>query len=243
MRLLSRRPDPTRYVMLMCSLPYHGALFAAKQTPLSRLHLDKRLTLMTPADRERLRRIERVIQWDAMEGHLSDPEMVRRANTLLDWLRAEDGGTLYRAVRNRLELRTVVAALRRRHMGYDAPSPDDPAWGIGRWTARIAANWEVRDFGLHAVFHWIGEAQDLLEADDPHGLEKLLLGAAWRDLGRQGQGHEFDFTAVAVYVLRWHIIDRWTRMDAAAAVKRFDALLSDGLGAHATLFEGEGADA
>lgn len=243
MHLLPRREHPTRYVMLISSLPFHGSLFTAKQTPLSRMNLDQRLDMLDERDSERLRRVERVIQWDAIETHLSDPEMVRRADEVLASLAGDGLETLCAAVRNRFELRTAVAALRWRHRGHGPPSAGTEPWGFGRWTRRIAANWNQRDFGLGSQFKWLNDAQACLDNDDPKGLEKLLLGRAWQDLGRLSQGHYFDFTAVVLYVLRWHIIDRWTRMDADEAIHRFDALLLDGLGNHGALFEGEGGHA
>lgn len=230
-----RRDDPTRYVMLIASLPYHGRLFMATQTPLSRRRLERRLAMMTPADRDLLDDVEGVVRWYALPGAATDAEVVARGRALLRDLDAAGLTTLWTAVRNRLELRTVVAALRRRHLGEPAPGPD-AVWGTGRYLKRIRANWDVRDFGLGLAFPWVGEAQGHLDNDDPLAFEKLVLGRAWQDLGRLSLGHDFDLTAVIIYVLRWDIVDRWTQLDGAAAQTRFDALLADGLGEWGELF-------
>jgi hypothetical protein len=117
------------------------------------------------------------------------------------------------------------------------PPESETGLGVGRWNRRILRNWDQRDFGLSVPFPWLGEALDLLDNDDPLALEKLLLGRAWLDLRRLAAGHDFDLTGVVLYVLRWDIVDRWTRRDAEAAQTRFDALLADGLGAYDTLFD------
>ena len=219
--LLSEAGARRRYVMLMSTLPGHGALFAARRTPLSRRNLERRLDMLEPADRRILREVERVVQWDALGSHLSDAEMVRRADAVLERLGREGLATLARAVRHRFEIRTAVAALRRRHRGLGPPAEGE-VWGVGRWTGHMAEHWDETDFGLGRAFDWLNEAEELLEADDPRGFEGLLLGRIWRDLARLGTRHHFDFTAVALYVLRWDVIDRWTRMDAPRAARRFE---------------------
>lgn len=218
--------------MLICSLPYHGPLFAAKRTPLSRIQLDRRLRLLHDDDRALLQRIEALIQWDQIDTDLGDAELIRRADALMAEL---SDPTLRQAVLSRLELRTAVAALRRRHLGQGPPR--DPAkLGYGRYVRRICQNWEQPAFGLAHLYHWLPDAEAHLADGDPLSLEKLLLHRVWSGLGRLSQGHDFDFTAVVLYVLRWDVIDRWTRYDGQAATARYDSLLADALGPHADLF-------
>lgn len=213
--------------MLMASLPFHGRLFERTRTPLSRATLERRLGLLAPPDRALLAEIERVIQWDAMQGTPDDAAMAAASRAMIARLAATRADDLHDAVRHRLEMRTAVAALRARALGRPLLGPGDPPWGVGRWTGRIAANRDRRDLGLARVFPWIGRAAELLETDDPRGLERLLLDRAWADLDRRGRDHRFDFTAVAFYVLRWSMIDRWTRMNAEAAEARFAALVDE----------------
>ncbi len=234
------RHDPTRYVMLIASLPHHGRLFAAKQTPLSRTRLERRLRMMHAEDRALLDAVESVVAWHGLPGDATDADVVQRGQEVLDSLAAAGLDTLWTALRNRLELRTLVAALRRRHRGAPPPGPDE-VWGIGRFLRRIRENWETRDFGLGVPFPWVGQAQDHLDNDEPLALQKLLIGRAWQDLGRLSLGHDFDVTAVIIYVLRWEIIDRWTRLDGAAAQQRFDALLAQGMGDWGAVFERDAA--
>jgi hypothetical protein len=69
------------------------------------------------------------------------------------------------------------------------------------------------------------KAKEKLEAGDARGLEAIVLQAAWDAGARHLAGHAFDFEAVAFYVLRWSLIDRWSRYDATAAAARFTDLL------------------
>ncbi len=239
MSVAAIRGEDTRYVTLMSGLPYHGPLFAAKRTPLSRIQLERRLRLLHEDDRTLLARIEGLLKWDRIDTGLDDAALIREADALLASLREP---TLHAAVRERIELRTLVAALRRRHLGQGSPS--DPATlGHGRWIRAIRRNWRLPAFGLAHAFPWLPEAERLLDASDPLGLEKLLLHEAWTRLGRLSQGHAFDFPAVVLYVLRWDIIDRWVRYDGEAAARRYDALLRGSLGAHANLFAENRANA
>ena len=217
--LFSRSP----YTMLVASLPMHGALFAAKRPPISRLRLEQRLRALTAKDRETLALLEGVLRWSEAQHATDDAAIVERAGQVMASL---ESGFLRRLLLRRMELRSVMAALRRRHAGEPPPAPGRP-WGLGRFTRRIERNWSLPDFGLSAPFPWIGEAQRLLEAGDSLNLEALLLEQVWHELGRAGAEHHFDFEAVVVYVLRWDIINRWTRHDGAAAAARFEELGSD----------------
>lgn len=237
----ARKDAPRRYTMLMASLPHIGDPFARDRTPMSRATLERRLDLLDPTDRETLRDVERVVQWESISTDIADAAFVARAGALCDALEAARLDDLAGALRHRLELRTAVAALRWRHMGHPAPASDDPPWGFGRWTGRIRRRWDAPDLGLSRVFPWIGEAQALLEGDDPKALEQLLLGAARRDLKTRAERHRFDFTAVALYVLRWDIADRWTRLDARKAEMRFARLMDEALAPLGDLFEGSRA--
>jgi hypothetical protein len=218
--------------MLVTSLPYPGDLFTAKQTPLSRIKLDGRLGMLSDADADLLKRIENVLQWSHQPMERSDAQIVAMAKELVEHL---ESPLLRQVVEFRLNLRTVVAALRRRKLGQAAPAAREP-WGYGPWVDHIRRHWSEAGFRLEGAFPWILEANRLLNADDVMGLERLLLGVVWDHLGRAAEGHYLDFEAVVIYVLRWNVVDRWTTYDADAAVERFESLVDSGLGDSATLF-------
>jgi hypothetical protein len=208
-----------RYVMLLTSLPHLGPLFRARQTPLSRPALDRRLRGLEPEDRAVLERVTGVLSWSRLDLDERDATLVRRAEAVLAGL---DSPTLGAAIIHRLEVRTAVAALRARHL--ERPRPPAPAFGFGR-AARIAVRrWEEPHLGLERVLPWLPEARSLLQAGDARGLERLLLAVVWRRLGRLAREHQFDLEAVVLYVLRWQIQDRWTRQHPGLATRRFQTM-------------------
>ena len=228
--------DTDTYTMLISGLPSPEGIFVAKQAPLSRLKLDQRLRVLTPEDAEALRQVEDSLQWDRLPISLSEDEVVERGRRALSQIENE---TIQQIVRDRLEIRTCVAALRRRNRGEPPPAAGT-RWGVGRWVNHIARNWTESGFRLDRTFPWLREADRLMKEGDTVALERLLLEQAWQSVVRQAGEHLFDFEAVVIYVLKWNIIDRWVRYNAEAAAKRFHDLTESALGDYAQLqFEGE----
>lgn len=211
-----------RYVTLISSLPPHvPSLFEARQTPISRIKLDERLLMLQPRDSEDLQRIENLMHWDRMPLGINDREMLQRGRHALGNLHS---GFIREIVNWRLELRTLVAAMRRRRAGQTEP-PSDNGWGYGRWLSRIRRNWHEPGFGLQPVFPWLTELERLFADGDHLAIERFLLGLAWEYYGRMSGDHYFDFEAVVVYVLRWDVIDRWSGYEGREAARRFDELV------------------
>ncbi|MEJ2456511.1 MAG: DUF2764 family protein [Candidatus Thiodiazotropha sp.] len=222
----------TRYVMLITSLPYHGPLFGAHQTPLSRLRLSHRLRILDEADARALQDLSAVLEWIHQSMSVTNAELIVRARRFEEsW----GEGFLTEIMRFRMELRTLYTALRRRRRG-ETSAPNEP-WGFGRWVRHIERYWNEPGFRLQQVYPWVNEAERLIEARDSLSLERLLLGIVWDYLTRISVGHEFDFEAVVIYVLRWDLIARWSSYDGARAVERFDRLVDSGLGRYRYLFD------
>ena len=220
------------YEMLMSSLPYHGRLFGARQTPLSRFQLDKRLAWLSQDDAAALARIESVLQWRRQLLDQTDADFLQQATSVLDSL---DNPLLKDVVQSRLETRTLIASLRMRMFGQPAPHPGI-AFGFGRWVEVIRQHWSEPDFGLARVYPWVLEAESRLRERDALGLEKLFMGQLWAELSRLGFGHYFDFEAVAIYVLRWDLIDRWTHYNDVDAKANILSLADGGLGDYARMY-------
>lgn len=223
--------DPNAYVMLISSLPKPEPIFVAKQTPLSRLKLDQRLRVLPPGHAAVLHRVEEALRWDHLPIELSDADVVDRGRKALAQI---DNEVLTRIIRDRLEIRTCVAALRRRLRGETAPATG-MRWGVGRWVHHIARYWTEPTFRLDGVFPWLREADRLLKDGDSLALERLLLQESWQKLVRQAGEHQFDFEAVVIYVLKWNIVNRWTKYNSEAAARRFQDLTDAGLGRFAAL--------
>ena len=224
-----------QYTMLMTSLPQHSSLFVARHTPLSRIRLDQRLTMLEDADAEQLRLVLDAEEWHRLQHVKNDADTVALARRNLTLIESPLLRTL---VTDRLELRTVVSALRRRHRGDPVPAPHEP-WGFGRWMPIISANWNEPGFRLEPTYPWLSEAVKLLQQRDALGFERLILGTFWDHLGRATEDHFFDFEAVVIYVLRWDLIARWTSYDPQRAAQRFTELMDEGLGDTVKLFDEE----
>ncbi|MEM7053006.1 MAG: hypothetical protein AAF446_00515 [Pseudomonadota bacterium] len=219
------------YVMLIASLPRPGPLFVLKQTPMSRFKLEQRLRVLTPEHAQSLKLVEQVLDWGRLRMHTRDEEVIARTRQALNELESE---TLCNIVKSRLELRTLIAALRMRAAGRAVP-PTSRVWGYGGELARITHNWSAPDFGLSRRYPWLAEADRLIRQGDALALERIILEEAYRDLERRGGLHLFDFEAVVIYVLKWNIVDRWARQNADGASRRFDELTETGLGAFSSL--------
>ena len=212
------------YVTLMASLPAIRFL-SDKAPPINGARLAERLKALAPADAVLVQRLTRIVSWRFIDVAQDDAAFLAEAEALLADL---DSPTLAAALRERLEMRTVVAALRRRHAGEDAP-PKGVRWGFGRHVERLRTGWGQPDFGLAAFYPWLPAAREALEAGNAVALERLLLETAWNQQARHAFGHEFDLEAAAFYLLRWSMADRWARYDADAAQARFRDLLDKAL--------------
>lgn len=214
------------YVMLMASLPALGPMLVARHAPINRVRLQERLRhQLRPEHRAQLNAMSRLLAWSRLPLMGTDGELVRQAQELIPTLTSP---TLAKLVHERLEIRTLVAALRRRHAGHEAPIAEAD-WGYGRFVRRIALAWHEPDFSMRRRFPWVDAARECLEKEEAQGLERILLEAAWRSADRFAAEHIFDFEAVALYVVRWHLLSRWTKYDAEAAAARCGELVADAL--------------
>lgn len=213
------------YVSLISSLPSSERLFLAKLPPISRLRLDQRLKQLSDKDLATLRQVESVLDWSMQDLASSDRELISHAKKVYAGFRSE---TLKTLVRDKMELRTCVAALRHRMQGENAP--DNTHWGFGRWVEHINRNWNERHFALENVFPWLPKAKSFLDKKDAEGMERFILERAFGQLQRFANRHYFDLEAVIIYVLKWNIVDRGTRYNTEAAKNRFTELVEEGLG-------------
>ena len=226
--------DPDVYIMLMTSLPSPEGLFLTKRPPLSRLKLDRRLRVLEPEDAHALKLTEQALHWGEMPITVTDEEIVKRAKKAL---RQIENGAVRLYIRNRLEIRTCMVALRRRHRGEPAPA-HGTVWGFGRWMSHITRNWNEATFRLDNVFPWLRQADQLLKDRNTLALQRLILEEAWKSVNRLKGQHQYDFEAVVAYVIKWNIVDRWGRYNNEEAAERFEELTQAALGDHAKLFEG-----
>lgn len=218
--------EADRYVMLMASLPDLGTPFSETHASVSRFKLEQRLRLLESGDARLLAHIERVIAWNRQEPQMGDASIFKAVDQLLEALQRYPG--VADMIARRMEMRTLVAALRKRKRGDPAPA-EGMRWGYGSWLRYISRHWAEPAFGMELMVPWLPEVARQMELGESLHVERLLVAESWRRIKTDAQGHYFDFHAVVAYVLLWSIVDRWTRYAAKAASERFARLVEQGL--------------
>lgn len=225
------------YVTLVASLPTIGPMLAAREAPISQDRFAARLSMLTDEDRATLTRVADVLSWRRIPLGVSDAEFMANANAVMASLESH---TLRDLVQKRLEMRTLVAALRRRHAGESAPQPGT-AWGVAPLTRRIDAAWGEPTFRLERSYPWLTSARAAVEDEDAAGLERTLIETAWKQAAVLAAWHQFDFEAVALYAVRLNLLTRWTTYDGEIAGTRFAGLVNDAVTAAHDVLRDAGA--
>ena len=188
--------------------------------------------MLEAEDASELASMEGLMFWHRLPFDVTDQEIVARAESVVPSIRSP---LLQEVARWRIELRTVVAALRRRAAGET--TPPEEKWGYGRWVKTVERRWAKPDFGLSGALPWVEELRQLIDKEDAAGVERAQGRVMWQYFSRATLGHYFDFEAVALYVLRWDLVHRWTSYDAGEAETRFGEMLEEGLGEYRRPFE------
>ncbi len=214
-----------KYTMLMSSLPPHNLnLFKTRHPPISKIQLERRLQWLEPQDAEDLEKIQGLLYWANLNDE-TDAEFIQNTEKMLATIK---NSFLRDVISWRLELRTIILALRKRHLAKEKASYET-GLGFGKWPFYIEKNWQQPDFGLSRQIPWINQANELIENHDSFVLEKMLLEMVWQHYEQFGNGHYFDFEAVIIYVLRWDVINRWNKYNSQQALERFSSILQSNL--------------
>lgn len=224
--------DAGDYYTITASLPALPRFDRARRLPITRRQLDARLAMLADDDRETVRALERFLEWQHHPIEEDNRAILAAYGTLL-----EDTGnaTLRDMMIHRMNLRTVMAALRRRHGGHGPPGAGE-IWGAGRWVRHVEANWSDPHLGLSAAQPWVTQAADLLADGESLELERLLMGLVWDHLDQLTQTRPFSLERVLAYVFQWDILNRWLAYDAAAARERLEDLAGDAIDGYSPLF-------
>jgi hypothetical protein len=208
-----------RYYQLVASLPALPDFRRTRRLPLSRRRLEERLALLHPDDLAELTRAERLISWRRQPVSRTTEQIAAMYDEVMATTRNRE---LRNIVDFRMNMRTVMVALRLKRQGKGAPS--------GR------SRWADPEFGLVAVFPWIPEAREFLDQGDAMELESLMMGLSWKTLRRVADGHPFGFESVFAFAYKWDILRRWLSYDAEKARQRFEELILEVTVDHQNLF-------
>jgi hypothetical protein len=219
-----------RYYQLVASLPALPYFRRTRLLPLSRRRLEERLALLHPDDLADLLRAESLVSWRRQPVTRTTEEIAAMYDDVM-------ANTQNRALRQivdfRMNMRTVMVALRLKRQGKSPPSE---RWGVGRYTRMIESRWAEPEFGLAAVFPWIPEARELLDRGDAMELEGSMMDQSWMQLSQIADAHPFGFEQVFAFVVKWDILHRWLSYDADKARQRFEELILEVTSDHRDLF-------
>ena len=141
--------------------------------------------------------------------------------------------TLRNIIKFKMTMRTILAALRRRHRSI--PS-EGMAWGIAPWVSHIERNWNEDNFKLAPLFPWVPEARQLLETEETLKLQKCVMHLSWNYLNHVTEGQYFTFDVFLTYLFKWERLNRWLLYNKHNAIVRFEKLTMEALGEYNRVF-------
>ncbi len=213
------------YYTLIASLPALPTHFDVDRTPISRQRLRQVLKQLTAEDAATVQQLATFFSWDRQLIEQSDDEIRQRYEALM-----QNPQPLIRDIVNhRINVRTIVAALRQRRDGLDPPT------AAGNLVGTIKRNWNDPAFGLGRRFPWIEVFSEHLLAGETAKAERAVFEASWTNWSRIAAQFTFSFEAVPLYLARWEIVDRWTSRNRETGKERFDQFIQETLGEYAAL--------
>ena len=217
------------YYMLICSLPALPTRFEVDRLPITLERLETRLRLLEPEDAEEIGRMFAVFKWSAQFGETHDEAVVKRYGELMQQITRP----LVREILTAgIEMRAIVAALRRRRHGLGPPPV-----GMSRWFEHIRRHFNQPDFALGHVHPWLVPFEQSLERGEVLTLYKKQLGELWARLRKSSQEYDtFSFEAVVLYIARWDIIRHWVQLQPERGRAVFETLVTEALGEYAKLY-------
>ena len=220
------------YYTLLAGLPALPRFDRAERLPISRERLHQRLGMLTRKDAWLLERSAPFLTWQKDAPDVTDREMVIRFNRLVKHI---TGSALNSLIDFAVDQRTIMAALRRRHRGVIPPTSEE-LWGLGRYVRHIERNWETPYFKLAAVYPWLTQAKQHLEAGEVLALDLLLKNVLWDHLDRTAPSYHFNFPAVISYLMKWDILAQWITHNEGKAKERFEGLVKEIIDGQPQLF-------
>jgi len=216
----------TNYFHLVASLPHMPRTFDVEQLPISRIRLQQRLTLLGDADKAVVEQVQGFLLWDRQHPERTDDQVQQEYDRLMKTI---TNNLVRDIIGHRMDVRTITSGLRRRRLGLAPPS------AAGHYVEPIRKHWDHPDFRLAREHPWIPVFRLHLEENEPLPAERQLLMATWNRWVKLADEFHFSFETVLLYLARWEIVDRWTRLNESLGHQRFETLLAETLGDHARI--------
>ncbi|KGK42656.1 hypothetical protein LH51_05550 [Nitrincola sp. A-D6] len=208
------------YYTLVVALPWlQEQMEKCTQLPLSRIALEKRLTLLSDADRQLLNLAEQLYHLPSKgDSTLPDRDRVMQWQRQLDSFPSE---ALRASIGLRLEMQTLLAAFRYRRRPETSV---EHFQGFGRWTPWIRRHWQEPFFGLETQVDYLEELGLLFEQGRTGDLQTRMDDYLWQNLLATERSHHFTLETVICFVLRWGLAEKRLSGDADAALTAFEGL-------------------
>jgi hypothetical protein len=207
------------YYTLISSLPRLPRDFEDGDVPITAAALRRRLSMLDHEDRRVVQQLSDFFRWDRQPPDRTDAEIRATHQRLI----AEIGNPLVaRLVNHRIEMRTLVAAVRCQR--DNLPPPELPELPLSVWIHR---HWDQPGFRLSTRFDWLPSFCQALDDDQPQQAQRHLFAELWKVWSRLDQRYHFSFESVVLYLARWEILHRWASQDATRGQQRFNDLVDE----------------
>ncbi len=207
------------YYMLITSLPRHSRQYKIKQTPISRIQLEKRLKLLTESERNILNNLINCL-WDSwFDPKLSFQATMTKSKTLL----ALNMPFINELIHWFFDIRSLFVALRLRKTESQPPTNPQEYWS-SQWNTRLIKNWDRPDFGLKSLYPWLLAVSSIRDITGQAFVEDTLLTLIWKHLDSIEARHFYDFEALIIYLMRWNIVNYWSQFNEKIASDRIHEL-------------------
>ena len=210
------------YYTLVTALPDLPPLAKCKQLPISRIALERRLTMLSDEDHQQLKLAENLFRFTSDEQtYLSDQKRVYQWQSQLQQIHSEP---VRHCLMQRLEWQSILAALRQRQQPEHGP---EQFYGFGRWVTRIRQHWHEPAFGLETALPLLAELQPLMQKGAAGEVEQQINHWLWQQLLRTERSHHFSLETVICFVLRWGLAEKQIQNDADKALAAFESMAEE----------------
>jgi hypothetical protein len=208
------------YYTLVTALPDLPPLAKCKQLPISRIALERRLSMLEEDDLKQLRLAENLYHFaESPQQTVSDQKLVYQWQSQLEQIHS---AVIRECVQHRLEWQSVMAAIRQRQQGDTGP---EQFFGLGRWTTRVREHWQEPTFGLEAAMPLLSELQPQMHRGAAGEVERQINTWLWQNLFQVERSHAFTLETVICFVLRWGIAEKQIENDAEQALEAFESMV------------------
>ena len=211
------------YYTLISSLPYLPRYDQVDRLPINQERLRERLKMLEPDDAELIGQLTNFLCWDRQPAVCTDAEMIAQYEKMRPFMNQP---ALAAIIGFRMDLITILAALRRRHLGWGVPPGDQP-WAVSRLARHIEQNWEDPTFKLGAGYSWIAPVRDLLAAEETLALDRLIFNLIWDRINQLTTGLDFCLEKLLGYLFKWDVIASWLAYEPRVAEIRFAELVQE----------------